>query len=242
MVTGTTRSRGSISQFTATCATTGTITTVKAKLLMTSVKNNDKTTNPPISRDGLMLGTVDTESAIAPRTLASASCLASVSPPPKSSKMSHGSRLVSSQVRSVCLRCKPPAGRTKRSKPATMAMDVSFKGIPHCATMNRRPIHNMAVATKTTATRFSAAVHAPKPSSSSFSPSTPADRDVLPNGHSTRVSNKYTTASNRAEKGKAIILHSKKDTDLELCSSSRPAMATFGGVPTRVAIPPTFAA
>ena len=46
----------------------------------------------------------------------------------------------------------------------------------------------------------------------------------------------------RAEKGTAMTIHSRKGTDCPTCVSSNPAMATLGGVPTRVAIPPRFAA
>ena len=49
MVTGTTKINGSMPRFSATCPTTGTITTVRARLLMTSVNIKAENVKIPIS-------------------------------------------------------------------------------------------------------------------------------------------------------------------------------------------------
>ena len=101
IVTGTTRSKGFMSQDSAIWATTGTMTTVSAKLLITSVRKSETSTNPAMSKPGDMAGTDDTHWATASNTPASLSCPAKVSPPPKRSRMSHGKRAVSDHASSA---------------------------------------------------------------------------------------------------------------------------------------------
>ena len=187
-----------------------------------------------------MCGSADTPSATATSTPASLSWPASVKPPPNNSKMSHGRRWVSRHESNVS--SGRPEGITNNIAPAAIAMVVSLSGIPHWVTNQRRATQHKAVAPNTTATRFSAKLHAPREASSSFNSCTPPSNGSTDTRQSTRVSKTYTKPSITAENGNAMTIHSRKGTVWPTCSSTNPAMATLGGVPTSVAMPPRLAA
>ena len=125
--------------------------------------------------------------------------------------------------------------------PAAMAIVVSFSGTPRWSTNARRATQSKAVAANTHATRRSARDQPPKACNSLRNASAPPSNGLDDTRHRTRVNKTYTSANMSAENGKAIMLHSKNGTSSPT-SSTNPAMATLGGVPTKVAMPPRLAA
>lgn len=233
------------------------MTTVSARLLMPSVM---KTASEISSNRGTQLGP-----AISPATKfamdstrpTSPMASANVSPPPKSSRISQGNRSVSDQCSKALLasvgpgetsasglRATTPEGMRNNKTPETTAIPVSLMGKPVQPTRTSRKIQAQAVPAKTQATRFCAALQSPRPCRISCSHSSPGPPPSAPSGkrNITRVSRKWVRNKTNAATGTATIIQSKKGISTPCVSANMPAMATFGGVPISVAMPPMLAA